>query len=83
MFFKRAIFKGIPQYQINGVVLMINQDGEYTYVPEECEDCHKQQTRNFKEYTEETVHVCPHCSREYTISLLIPTDEEVLAALSI
>lgn len=79
MFFKRAFFRyppSAPQYSLSGDALLINQDREYSDVPEKCIECGCAQSKNFKDFTMETVHVCPQCSMEYNISLLCPTEEE-------
>ena len=62
---------------------MVNQDGEYSDIPADCIECGCVQSKNFKDFTMETIHICPQCDTEYTISLLSPTETEWKIARSI
>lgn len=59
--------KGHKMFDVHGEPLEINQEGEYTDIPELCPECRCVQTENWKDFTSHTVHVCLQCGNEMRI----------------
>ena len=56
-------------YDINGNVLTVNDNGEYSEIPERCIECNCAQGEpNYKNFTCKSVHVCRQCGTEYYLS---------------
>lgn len=56
--------KGKKLFDIHGEPLEVNDESEYTDIPERCPECDCVQTENWKDFTCNTVQVCPQCNHE-------------------
>jgi predicted nucleic acid binding AN1-type Zn finger protein len=58
------------KYDYKGNKLTQNEDGEYSDIPERCDECHNLLSgdkEHFKDFTNQTVYVCDQCGEEIRI----------------
>jgi len=59
-------------YDTNGNTLTVNENSEYSWIPEYCIECHCAQGEpNYKDFTGKSAHVCEQCGTEYPLDFLI------------
>lgn len=54
----------MKEYDIGGDVLLIDEDGFYSYIPEHCPECHCFQEVNYKDFSCKSIQVCGQCKHE-------------------
>jgi len=63
------------KFTINNKFLYINENGEYSGIPENCPECHCVQDVNYRDFTNKTVQVCEQCGTKMYLSYETFTEE--------
>ena len=58
------------EYDISGKKLTMNEEGEFSNIPESCPECNCVQVENWKDFSNNTIQVCGQCSHEMHVQLL-------------
>jgi len=59
------ILERYNMFDTKGNKLTINENGEYSGIPEKCIECHCSQNENYKDFSCKSIHICEQCGTEY------------------
>ena len=61
----------MKQYDYKGNELIIDNEGNYSDIPEKCPECHCMQGKaNYKNFSNNCIHICEQCGTEIYLSYL-------------